>query len=296
MSNKLTALKENYCRPANMVEKADKDLFPIERNSDQGRTMIARAPRKSLPYLEFDPSGLKQTYREETTGAELPVFAVFNLEGTNQLHAYIGAKRKTSYGAALNLANHLPFARTQKYLEVVNQRNLKAHRIAGFCYLVLAVVAAIAAAFVNGPRLFSDPAFSFPQQVSDAIFQVLVPCGATFFATLLLGFLVTAAIVNKLYPPKTLSLTATFDGILPPETRAKALRAKGHFDNLYLVMDQQHRWESELLPVPASVLLDPLLIGEKRERFRSRYFLVDQFELTKAEDYLVAEFSGGPAA
>jgi len=41
-------------------------------------------------------------------------------------------------------------------------------------------------------------------------------------------------------------------------------------------------------------LLDPLLIGEKREGFRSRYFLIDQFELTKAEDYLVAEFLRNP--
>jgi hypothetical protein len=44
---------------------------------------------------------------------------------------------------------------------------------------------------------------------------------------------------------------------------------RGHLDNLYLVVDQQNRWKSELLPVPASALLDPLLIGEKRERSRS---------------------------
>jgi len=61
-----------------------------------------------------------------------------------------------------------------------------------------------------------------------------------------------------------------------------------------LVVDQQRRWKSELLPLPASALLDPLLIGEKREHFGSRYYLIDQFELTKAEEYLVAEFSTGP--
>ena len=65
----------------------------------------------------------------------------------------------------------------------------------------------------------------------------------------------------------------------------------GHFDNLYLVVDQQNRWKSELLPVPASALLDPLLIGEKRERSRSSYFLIDQFDLTKAKDYLADEFA-----
>src|SRR6266403_2165408 len=144
MSDKLTLLRENYCRPANLIEEADKDLFPLERNTEQGRILIAKAPRKSLPYLEFDPSGLKQTYRDEKTRAEPPVFAVFNLEGSNELHAYIGAKRKSSYGAVLKLANHLPFAKAQKFLESVNRHNLKAWRVANCCYLLLAALAAIA--------------------------------------------------------------------------------------------------------------------------------------------------------
>jgi hypothetical protein len=41
-------------------------------------------------------------------------------------------------------------------------------------------------------------------------------------------------------------------------------------------------------------LLDPLLIGERRKNFQSRYYLIDQFELTTAEDYLVAEFLKDP--
>src|SRR4051794_18975967 len=127
MSHKLTLLKENYCRPATLAEKADERFFPLERHTEQGRTLIAKAPCKRFPYLEFDPSGLQQTYRDEQTGAELPVFAVFNLEGDHQLHAYIGAKRKTSYGATLQLANHLPFAKAQQFLHSVNQRNLKAY-------------------------------------------------------------------------------------------------------------------------------------------------------------------------
>jgi hypothetical protein len=38
------------------------------------------------------------------------------------------------------------------------------------------------------------------------------------------------------------------------------------------------------------------LIGEneKREGSRSSYFLIDQFDLTKAEDYLIAEFLINP--
>jgi hypothetical protein len=36
------------------------------------------------------------------------------------------------------------------------------------------------------------------------------------------------------------------------------------------------------------------LIGEKRERSRSSYFLIDQFDLTKAKDYLADEFATKP--
>ena len=55
--------------------------------------MVAKSPWKTHRYLKFDPSGLGQTYRDQTTGAELPVFAVFNLEGRRELRADIGMDR-----------------------------------------------------------------------------------------------------------------------------------------------------------------------------------------------------------
>jgi hypothetical protein len=294
MSNQLTLLKENYCRPATLLEKADKGLFPLERHTPQARTLSGKAPCKRLGYLEFDPAGLKQSYRDAHSGAELPVFAVFNLEGSNELHAYIGAKRKSSFDATLNLANHLPFGKTQQLLQATNAQNLRAHRLASLAYLALALLAAGLMGLVAGPRLLNDPAFGASERLPEALVQLVLLCGVTFCATLLSGFLLSTALVNRLFPAKTLSLTASFDGLLPAATREKALRARDFFDNLYLVVDQQNRWQSKLLPIPESVLLDPLLIGEKRKNFQSRYYLIDQFELTKAEDYLVAEFLQEP--
>ncbi|HEY0793073.1 MAG TPA: hypothetical protein VGD78_18555 [Chthoniobacterales bacterium] len=290
MSNSLTALSEKHCRPANLTEKVDSGLFTLEKYTRQGRFLVARAPRKNLPYPEFDPSGLNQSYRDEKTGAELPVFAVFNLEGSPELHAYIGARRKTSFGPTLRLANHLPFARTQKFLETLNHRNLNAWRIAGLGCVLLAAAAAVAVALRDGAGLLHGPGLASSPRTAEAIVQVLASSGVTFVAALLVTGLLAAGIVNTLFPPKTLSLSATFDGLLPKETRDKARRARHLFDQLYLVVDQQTRWKSDLLPVPTSALLDPLLIGEKREQFRSRYYLIDQFELTQAEDYLRAEF------
>ena len=90
-------------------------------------------------------------------------------------------------------------------------------------------------------------------------------------------------------------ITAEFDGILPKEAREKAHAATDHFDNLYLVVDQQHRWKSAFLPDPRPRALDPLLIGELRHGRRPQSFLIDQFDLTEAEQYLIDEFATTPA-
>ena len=91
-----------------------------------------------------------------------------------------------------------------------------------------------------------------------------------------------------------LIITAEFNGILPKEAREKARAAKDHFDNLYLIIDQQKRWKSALLPDPRPRALDPLLIGELKQGRRSKFFLIHQFDLTGAEQYLTDEFTTNP--
>jgi hypothetical protein len=284
MSDNLTLLREQHCRPAGLLDKADKDLFPLERQTEAARRLRSQASGQRRPYLELDPAGLKRTYRDAQSGLPLPVFAVFNLEGSPQLHAYIGATRRTAYGAGLSLANHLPFEQTQQHLKQLNRRNLQAWRVALWAWGLLALGVGLAA--VLGP----GAAAAGPGGGPGALAQGALLAGASFGATLLVGLLLSAGFINRACPPQTLSLSASFEGLLPAATRAKALRARAHFDQLYLVVDQQQRWQSALLPVPASVLLDPLLVGEKREHFRSRYYLIDQFDLTQAEDYLASEF------
>ena len=276
-----------------MMEKTDKGLFPLEKSTHEGKTMVAKSPWKTLRYLKFDPSGLRQTYRDQTTGAELPVFALFNLEGSNELRADIAIDRSPVFDASLNLANYLPFGRAQKFLEGVNKKALRTQSIARAWYPRVGLLAAFVVALIVAAYLVPHTATRLPQGTPTPIGIFFFAFG-TFIIALCTFYVVTLGIVGHLFPVKKLFLTATFDGILPKETRQKAIRARGQFDNLYLVVDQQNRWKSELLPVPASALLDPLLIGEKRERSGSSYFLIDQFDLTKAEDYLIAEFLINP--
>ena len=256
--------------------------------------MRAKSPWKTLRYLKFDPSGLRQTYRDQTTGAELPVFAVFNLEGSSELRADIEMDRRPVFDASLNLANYLPFGRAQKFLEGVNQKALRTLSIARAWAPRVGLLAAFVVALIVAAYLVPHPAARLPQGTPTLTFDIFFFAFGAFITSLCIFHLVTLGIVGNLFPVKKLFLTATFDGILPKETRQKAIHAKGHFDNLYLVVDQQNRWKSELLPVRTSALLDPLLIGEKREKSGSSYFLIDQFDLTKAEDYLIAEFLINP--
>lgn len=85
MSHNLNLLRQTCCRPATVTGKTTNCLFPLEKECDEGKAFLAKAPAPLLNLQEFDPSGLEQTYRDEATGAELPVFAVFNLEGNCQL-------------------------------------------------------------------------------------------------------------------------------------------------------------------------------------------------------------------
>ena len=104
-------------------------------------------------------------------------------------------------------------------------------------------------------------------------------------------YLLSLFLLNQVCPWKKLVITAEFNGILPIEAREKARVAKDRFDNLYLIVDQQHRWKSVLLPDPRPRVLDPLLVGELKQSRASKYYLIHQFDLTEAEQYLANEFA-----
>jgi hypothetical protein len=107
----------------------------------------------------------------------------------------------------------------------------------------------------------------------------------------LLTYILSLRLLDRLWPWKKLVITAEFNGILPKKARKKALVARDHFDELYLIVDQQNRWKSALLPDPRPRALDPLLIGEHKEGHRRKFFVIDQFDLTEAEQYLTDEFA-----
>jgi hypothetical protein len=279
MSENLNLLRRNYCRPGSFTGKRTDHLFPLEEDCEEGKTLLATAPKRLLHLQEFDPRGLEQTYREVATGAELPVFAVFDLEGSHQLAFEITIDSLPAADPAGGLPSYLPFQSTQAFIKKINDRRMKSEGVLARLSVVLGTFPVLSLLLAHSITM-----------VREAVPFVLVGgwvLGAFF--TYLLGLLV----LNYIRPWKKLVLTAEFNGILPKETREKARAAKGHFDKLYLIVDQQHRWKSLLLPDPSPRVLDPLLIGELQQDIVRKYYLIDQFDLTEAEQYLADEFAIG---
>src|SRR5258708_8221865 len=87
MSQNLNLLRQNYCRPGTLNNSPN--LFALERESEQGKAVLAKAPKTVLRLQKFNPHGLLQTYRDEGTGAELPIFPLFHLKATPRLPSQI---------------------------------------------------------------------------------------------------------------------------------------------------------------------------------------------------------------
>jgi hypothetical protein len=259
----------------------NRHLFPLEEECEQGKSLLAIAPKALLHLQEFDPYGLQQTYRDEATGADLPVFAVFDLEGSHQLAFEITTDLLPATDQPKSLPAHVPFQKTRAFVRKINERRLKAETVVTRLSVILGIFPVLI-------FLFSH----ITVMAGAAVPYVLV--GGWGLGTFL-GYILSLFVLNRVCPWKKLVITAEFDGILPKEALERARAAKDHFDKLYLIVDQQHRWKSVLLPDPRPRVLDPLLIGELKQGRGRKFYMIHQFDLTGAEQYLADEFATTPA-
>lgn len=279
MSQNLNLLRQNSCRPATVTGK--RILFPLEQECEQGKALLAKTPATLLHLQAFSPYGLQQTYRDKATGAELPVFAVFDLEGNHQVVYEITADSLPAVSTHRSLPAYVPLQRIQDFVRKINERRMKAGRMAARISSILGIFPALLYLFCHPTGMVRPTALS------------IVVGGWAVGAFLF--YLVSLLVLDRICPWKKLVITAEFNGIIPKETREKARAARDHFDKLYLIVDQEHRWKSAFLPDPRPRALDPLLIGELRQGRRHQFFLIDQFDLTEAEQYLSDEFATKPA-
>ena len=261
MSQNLNLLRQKYCRPASFTGKRTDHLFPLEEECEQGKALLAKAPKTLLQLQEFDPYGLQQTYWDEATGAELPVFAVFDLEGSHQLTFEITTDSLPTTNQPKSLPEHVPFQKTQASVRKINDRRMKSERTLTRLSVILGIL----------------PVLGFLLSHTTVTVGAAVPCVLVGGWSLgaFLAYILSLFALNRFCPWKKLVITAEFNGLLPKGVREKARAAKDHFDNLYLIVDQQYRWKSKLLPDPRPRVIDPLLIGELKQG-RGRKFLRDR--------------------
>ena len=211
------------------------------------------------------------------TGAQLPVFAVFDLEGNHQSVFEITTDSVPTDAAPNSLPSYIPFQKTQAYVRKINESRVKAERAVAPIAVILGILCA--------------SIFLFSHITAKAGAAVPYALVGGWILGAFLTYVVSLLVLNRVCPWKKLVIAAEFNGLLPKEVREKARAFKDQFDKLYLVVDQQHRWKSALLPDPRPRALDPLLIGEVKQGRRRRFYLVHQFDLTEAEQYLADEFA-----
>ena len=277
MSQNLNLLRQNYCQPATVPAIGIHYLFPLEKECEEGKALLAKAPKKLFQLQKFNTYGLQQTYRDGATGAELPVFAVFDLEDKHQFAVEVTTDSVSTTGPANHLRSYIPFQKTQAFVRKINERRMKIERAIIRISVVLGITSVLAYLFSH---LTVMPGPIVP--------LILVGGGAT---GALLGYILGILVLDRVCPWKKLVISAEFNGILPKEARETARAAKDHFDKLHLIVDEQHRWKSTMLPDPRPRALDPLLIGELNQGRRPQFFLIHQFDLTEAEQYLADEFA-----
>jgi hypothetical protein len=171
----------------------------------------------------------------------------------------------------------MPFRKTQSFVRKINEQTIMVEHVAAFVCATLGSIAAVV--YIVLERIGKVAS------ISPYVILGGMAMGALF------AYMLVMTVLDLFLPRKKLVITAIFDGILPRATREKARAAKEQFDNLYLIVDQEGRWESTMLPDPAPRGLDPLLVGELNGGGARRYFLIDQFDLTAAEQYLIDEFA-----
>ena len=149
MSQNLNLLRRDYCRPVTFTGKRSRDLFPLEKECEEGKALFAKTPNTILHLQEFDPYGLHQTYRDDSTGAELPIFAVFDLEGSHQIACEITTDSVPETAQTKSLPTYIPFKKTQAFVRKMNDRRMKAERAVTGLAVILGILPVLTYVFAQ---------------------------------------------------------------------------------------------------------------------------------------------------
>jgi hypothetical protein len=274
--------------PSGRIPKARSAL---ERAGKQGKAIKALEETSHLDarYPKFDPAAMLMTYRDEKLELTLPALFAFGLE--DELPS-----RRVRF---THLDDSIIFYSTEPVGEGETARNKPNDDPAGALNLRTRPIWETAVQHLP---------FQKRRRVK-GVYQVAA-VGGILLSTVLLAYTASfwiaallVAIILSLFagfgpgtssPLETTQFTATFDGLIPDKVHAKIDAARGDFDSILLLCDVAGAWtmEQKVIPLPP----DPLVLGVKRVGTESFYYLIDQFNLTKLEDLVAAEWTTAPSS
>ena len=208
MSENLNLLRQKYCRPGSFTGQRTYHLFPLEEECEQGKALLATAPKTLFHLQEFDPYGLQQTYRDEASGAELPVFAVFDLEGSHRFTFEVTTDSLLPINQSKGLSAYIPLHKTEAFVRKINDRRMKSERALTRLSVFLGIFPVLGFLVSHTTTM-----------IGAAVPYVLVGGWAL---GAFLSYLLSLFVLNRFCPWKKLVITAEFDGILPKEVRKSA--------------------------------------------------------------------------
>src|SRR5258708_14944518 len=139
--------------PAVVDGKRGPFLFALEKECEQGKALLAKAPETLLHLQKFNPHGLLETYRDEATGAELQVFAVFALEGSHRVAYGIRMDSVPAATRRHSLPAYFPIQKTQDFVRKINEPRMRGERAAIRTSAILGIIPVLAYLFSHTVEL-----------------------------------------------------------------------------------------------------------------------------------------------
>jgi hypothetical protein len=300
-TNTLDHVVSSFTRRAvNIAKVSAIQLTGLERSTPEGQALHTQTQTNQLDqrYAKFDPAAMALTYEDAKLGITLPALSAFHVDAKTPSRSVFFF----SEGGTINMPSYLKKGKRDfkdeewdavSDLHVHTEHIWEKLRPAAFGRggrILTLITFAGAGVFIMGMialiGMVAIAALTSLDLIGDNMGAIMI---GIFTGLAITG---VSAIAKETYNPKAPCYTVTFGGFIPSATRAKIEAAKPDFDNILLVCDVANAWSID--EVSRSINLDPLVIGVKEIENKKYYFLVDQFNLTKLEDHVAAEWATSP--
>ena len=254
-----TITLDTIAKSAKVVKNPHIKLLPIEIATNRKLAAISNIPKELEDFKIINNEYQSISYKDKKTGHVLPKFATVSVNGDgiqSENWSDRGNNHSRKYGDFL--------------LECAQKANIPAKSP------MLTILFAIIIPIVLIELVVNIRSFNSYFLLSG--FGIILP-----------SFFIGCYLEDNRKINKT-TIKFQFQGEIPEKTREIYRKHEDKFDDVVLICDAENQWaiNTEKVPAPRP---DPLLCGVKSLNGEHVFFLLDQFDLTFNEQYMLDEFS-----